>query len=195
MFRHFFYSAVLLLLVVMMCCGSEGAHAVQSNLKDAQMPQWADIFVPQTTLLLPRDGGTSEKKWDSFASPSLVSAGGVMAAFAEGHISSKDESGKSSEPSSDAVAWYIDSAWDWSTLVAEVKKDARKAQTVLGKAEGTDRLDVVLRPTTTTKGNKVFLLAGSSEASNVSGSWSHGGLKLKLVVGDVTKPTDNKQSG
>ncbi|ESS62714.1 trans-sialidase [Trypanosoma cruzi Dm28c] len=39
------------------------------------------------------------------------------------------------------------------------------------------------------KDNKVFLLVGSSVSSNVSESWKEGGLKLKLVVGEVTKPS------
>ncbi|KAF8299981.1 putative trans-sialidase [Trypanosoma cruzi] len=199
MSRRVFYSAVLLLLllVMWMCCGPCEAAAASTgeNSVNARLPRRFDLFVPQTTVLLPRGGVNSEKKWNSFASPSLVSAGGVIAAFAEGHPSSKESNNASSEPSSDAVAWYIDSAWDWSTLVAEVKKSTWQAHTVLGKADGTERFDVVLRPTTTTKDNKVFLLAGSSDASNVNGSWSHGGLKLKLVVGDVRKPTDSEQGG
>ncbi|EKG08613.1 trans-sialidase, putative, partial [Trypanosoma cruzi] len=39
------------------------------------------------------------------------------------------------------------------------------------------------------KGNKVFLLVGSTALSYVNGSWEEGSLELKLVVGDVTKPT------
>ncbi|RNC36673.1 trans-sialidase-like protein [Trypanosoma cruzi] len=198
MSRRVFASTVLLLLVVMwMCCGPCEAAAASTgeNSVNARLPQRFDLFVPQTTVLLPRGEGNSEKRWDSFASPSLVSAGGVIAAFAEGHLSSKNEDNKSTEPFSDAVAWYIDAAWDWSTLAAEVKKSTWQAHTVLGKADGTERFDVVLRPTTTTKDNKVFLLAGSSVSSNVNESWIHGGLKLKLVVGDVTKPTDSEQSG
>ncbi|KAF8292212.1 putative trans-sialidase, Group II [Trypanosoma cruzi] len=198
MSRRVFTSAALHLLVVMwMCCGPCEAAAASTgeNSVNARQPQRFDLFVPQKTVLLPRGGGNSEKKWDSFASPSLVSAGGVIAAFAEGHLSSKNKDNKSTEPSSDAVAWYIDSAWEWPTLVGEAKKSTWQAHTVLGKADGKERFDVVLRPTTTTKDNKVFLLAGSSVASNVNGSWTHGGLKLKLVVGDVRKPTDSEQSG
>ncbi|KAF5221931.1 hypothetical protein ECC02_005101 [Trypanosoma cruzi] len=198
MSRHVFYSTVLYLFVVWVCCGPCESAAVLTgeNSVKARLPQRFDLFVPQKTVLLPRGGGTSEKKWDSFASPSLVSAGGVIAAFAEGHLSSKNENGKLIKPfSSDAVAWYIDSAWDWSTLVGEVNKSTWQAHTVLGKADGKERFDVVLHPTTTTKDNKVFLLAGSSDVSIVNESWSHGGLKLKLFVGDVRKPTDSEQSG
>ncbi|RNC35084.1 trans-sialidase, partial [Trypanosoma cruzi] len=126
MSRRVFYSAVLLLLllVMWMCCGPCEAAAASTgeNSVNARLPRRFDLFVPQTTVLLPRGGVNSEKKWNSFASPSLVSAGGVIAAFAEGRPSSKESNNASSEPSSDAVAWYIDSAWDWSTLVAEVKK-------------------------------------------------------------------------
>ncbi|EKF27202.1 trans-sialidase, putative, partial [Trypanosoma cruzi marinkellei] len=93
------------------------------------------------------------------------------------------------------VAGYIDTAWNWSTLVGEVKKDTWRAHAVLGAADGTNRVGFLHRPTTATKGNRVFLLAGNSKASNVGGSWREGGLDLKLVVGDVRKPTGAEPSG
>ncbi|RNC40142.1 trans-sialidase, partial [Trypanosoma cruzi] len=80
-------------------------------------------------------------------------------------------------------------------LLARSIKDTWRAHTVLGAAEGRESLGVVLRPTTITKGNRVFLLAGGSDVSYEGGCWSEGGLELKLVVGDVTNPTGGKQSG
>ncbi|EKF38031.1 trans-sialidase, putative [Trypanosoma cruzi marinkellei] len=197
MSRRVFPAAVLLLLVVMViCCNTGGAVAADEASKsvDEQSLRRIDLFVPNQTLVRPRSRVNSWKKWGSFASPSLVSAGGVIAAFAEGHISFKNESVKLSEFSSDAVAWYIDAKWNWSTVVAKFKKAARKPQNVLDKAEKTERLDVVLRPTTVTKDNKVFLLVGSSDASDVNGSQGDGGLKLKLVVGEVTTSKEKRPS-
>ncbi|EKF38844.1 trans-sialidase, putative [Trypanosoma cruzi marinkellei] len=160
------------------------------------LPQGVNLFVPQTTLVRPKDGIVPATTRDSFASPSLVSAGGVMAAFVEGHMDAEYQGGQLSKAfSSDVVAGYIDSAWNWSTLVGEVKKDTWRAHTVLGAAEGEEGLGVVLRPTTTTKGNEVFLHAGSSDVSYEGGCWREGGLELKLVVGDAANPTGGRQSG
>ncbi|RNC32491.1 trans-sialidase, partial [Trypanosoma cruzi] len=209
MSRRVFTSAVLLLFVVLMCCGGAATAEVGSN-GDASTPsgstltgvitaegstsggveglQRVDLFVPQTTQVLPKKGTESGRR-DSFVSPSLVSAGGVIAAFAEGHINAKPPHNESTKPSSDVVAEYIDSAWEWPTLVEKVGKGTRSAHTVLGKAEGEGSLDVVRHPTTTMKGNKVFLLVGSTALSPVNGSWKEGSLELKLVVGEVTKPS------
>ncbi|KAF5215147.1 hypothetical protein ECC02_012179 [Trypanosoma cruzi] len=209
MSRRAFTSAVLLLFVVLMC-GSGAATAQVENNADAstpygsaltgaitaegiasggvELPQGVDLFVAQTTQVQPKKGTDSSRR-DSFVSPSLVSAGGVIAAFAEGHINAKNSPTGSTKPSSDVVAEYIDSAWEWPTLVGEVGNETWRAHTVLGKAEGKERLDVVHHPTTTTKGNKVFLLVGSTALSPVNGSWKEGSLELKLVVGEVTKPS------
>ncbi|KAF5215476.1 hypothetical protein ECC02_011830 [Trypanosoma cruzi] len=209
MSRRVFTSAVLLLLVVLMCCGGAATAEVGIN-GDASTPsgstltgviagegstsggveglQRVDLFVPQTTQVLPKKGTESGRR-DSFVSPSLVSAGGVIAAFAEGHINAKPPHNESTKPSSDVVAEYIDAAWEWPTLVEKVGKGTRSAHTVLGKAEGKGSLDVVHHPTTTMKGNKVFLLVGSTALSPVNGSWKEGSLELKLVVGEVTKPS------
>ncbi|KAF8283439.1 putative trans-sialidase, Group II [Trypanosoma cruzi] len=208
MSRRVFASAVLLLFVL--CCDRGAATAQVENNADAstsgpaltgtitaegsasggvEVPQGVDLFVPQTTQVLPKKGTTESGRRDSFVSPSLVSAGGVIAAFAEGHINAKKPPTESTKPFSDVVAEYIDSAWEWSTLVEEVKKKEWSAHTVLGKAEGKEGFDVVRHPTTIAKGDKVFLLAGSTALSYVNGSWEEGSLELKLVVGDVTKPT------
>ncbi|RNC53508.1 trans-sialidase-like protein [Trypanosoma cruzi] len=215
MSRRVFDYTVLLLFVVLVCCGGAataqvGNNAVASTPSGSTLtgaitaegsasggverPQRVDLFVPQTTQVLPKTGTGSSRR-DSFVSPSLVRAGGVIAAFAEGRINAKYAAdGKSTKPSSDVVAGYIDSAWEWPTLVEKVKKEEWSAHTVLGKAEGKDRLDVVHHPTTTMKDNKVFLLVGSTDLSDVNGDWKEGSLELKLVVGEVTNPTDSEQS-
>ncbi|KAF5213606.1 hypothetical protein ECC02_013861 [Trypanosoma cruzi] len=92
---------------------------------------------------------------------------------------------------SDVVAEYIDSSWDWSTLVGAVRESTWKPQTVLGTTDGANnRVGILLNPTTTMKGNKVFLLAGSVDVHNESGgNWKEGRFELKLVVGDVAKPS------
>ncbi|EKG03024.1 trans-sialidase, putative [Trypanosoma cruzi] len=195
MSRRVFTSAVLLLLVVMICCSGTATAQVEkatdastsgSALTDAitaegsasggvEGLQGVDLFVPQTTQVLPKTGTTESGRRDSFVLPSLVSAGGVIAAFAEGHINVKyTADGKSTKPSSDVVAEYIDSAWEWFTLVEKVEKDTWRAHTVLGKAEEKGSLDVVRHPTTIAKGDKVFLLVGSTALSDVNGSWKEG---------------------
>ncbi|RNF02470.1 trans-sialidase [Trypanosoma cruzi] len=91
MSRRVFDSTILLLLVTTMCCDTCGATAAKENdgksdLRSAEELQWVNLFVPQTTPVLPEGGGTPGTKRDAFVSPSLVSAGGVLAALAEGHI-------------------------------------------------------------------------------------------------------------
>ncbi|EKF38881.1 trans-sialidase, putative, partial [Trypanosoma cruzi marinkellei] len=216
MSRRVFTFAVLLLFVLI-CCGTCGAATTQvetnavgstsgSPLTGAiggegsasggvKELQRVDLFVPQTTQVLPKNNTGSSKR-DTFLSPSLVSAGGVIVAFAEGHMNIKSVSDKPNKPSSDVVAEYIDATWNWSTLAGEVKNETWRAHTVLGKAEGTGSLDVVLRPTTTMKGNKVFLLVGGSVFSDVDKDWTEGRLELKLVVGEVTNSSaDGGPSG
>ncbi|ESS60331.1 hypothetical protein TCDM_12147 [Trypanosoma cruzi Dm28c] len=201
MSRRVFDSAVLL-LVTTMCCATCGATAARENdgnsdLRSVEELQKVDLFVPQTTPVLPEGGGTPGTKRDAFASPSLVSAGGVLAAFARGEIDAQYAvDGKVIKPtSSDIVAGYIDSSWDWFTLVEKVSGSTWKAHTVLDTTDGTNRVGDVFNPTTTTKGNKVFLLAGSYDMLNESGRWKRDSLDLKLVVGDVTKPTASEPSG
>ncbi|EKF26285.1 trans-sialidase, putative, partial [Trypanosoma cruzi marinkellei] len=166
-----------------------------------------DLFVPNQTLVLPKKGtasetreNTSETKRDSFVSPSLVSAGGVIAAFAEGHIHAQPPAdGNLSKPiSSDVVAGYLDAKWNWSALVGKVNSSTWKAHSVLSTTDATNnnRVGVFYNPTTTTKGNKVFLLAGSLGELKGSGEQrKRENLGLKLVVGDVREPTGSEPSG
>ncbi|RNC38952.1 putative trans-sialidase [Trypanosoma cruzi] len=94
-----------------------------NGLINVEMPQGVDLFVAQTTLVQPKDGIVPVTTRDSFVSPSLVSAGGVIAAFAEDQMDAEYQCAQLSRPFfSDVVAGYIDSAWDWSTVVGEVNK-------------------------------------------------------------------------
>ncbi|PWV16414.1 putative trans-sialidase, Group II [Trypanosoma cruzi] len=204
MSRHLFASAALL-LVVMMCCGTCGAAAAggnngKSDLRNFLKLQRVDLFVPNKTQVLPKGGGTPGTKRDSFVSPSLVSAGGVIAAFAEGHTNAKvrtnaqKDGAKLITPSySDVVAGYIDSAWNWTTLVGKVNQSSWRAHTVPTGADGQKLLGGVHHPTTTTKGNKVFLLGGV-EFFNEHESVIWDSLHLTLVVGTVTNSTGGKPS-
>ncbi|EAN87246.1 trans-sialidase, putative, partial [Trypanosoma cruzi] len=152
MSRHVFTSAVLL-LVVMMYCSAGASNAVTSNSGNAQLPQGVDLFVPQTTQVVPKGGTSQETMRDSFVSPSLVSAGGVIAAFAEGRVYTVNAGRQNEKTSSDVVAGYIDSSWDWSTLVGKVNGSTWKANTVLSTTDGADnRVNFFYHPTTTTKG-------------------------------------------
>ncbi|RNC52884.1 trans-sialidase, partial [Trypanosoma cruzi] len=83
MSRRVFTSAVLLLLFVMTCCGRGAASADGLAPGGVQLPQWVDIFVPEKTQVLPKEGSESGVK-KAFAAPSFVNAGGVMVAIAEG---------------------------------------------------------------------------------------------------------------
>ncbi|RNC34768.1 trans-sialidase [Trypanosoma cruzi] len=117
MSRRVITSAVLLLVVMGMCCNTVQSVVVSNSGRGV------DPFVPQTTLVQSEDGTVPVTTRDSFASPSPVSAGGVIAAFAEGHTDAEYQGGQLSEPfSSDVLARCIDSAWDWSTVVGEVNK-------------------------------------------------------------------------
>ncbi|KAF8280596.1 putative trans-sialidase, Group II [Trypanosoma cruzi] len=202
MSRRVFASAVpLLLLVVWMCCATCGATSAneedgKNDLINIQNLQRVDLFVPQKTLVQPKDGIVPGTPRDLFVSPSLASAGGVIAAFAEGHINAEYQDGQRIKLfSSDVVAEYIDSVWDWPTLVEKVNEGTWRAHTVLDKVEGKDRVGVLFHPTTITKGNKVFLLVGSSDVLYENEEWGRVDLELTLVVGDVTPSTRGEPGG
>ncbi|EAN84281.1 putative trans-sialidase, Group II [Trypanosoma cruzi] len=195
-FRDVFAFAVLLLLIVMMCCGTYGAAAAggnngKSDLRNIYKLQGVDLFVSRKTLVLPKEGNNSGTPRDSFVSPSLVSAGGVIAAFAEGHVKAKNTADAQSITHfySDVVAGYIDSAWNWTTLVDNINKSTWGAHIVLTAADGQKRLNVMLNPTTIAKGDKVFLLSEGSLWFNLSENNFWDRFDLKLVVGTVTNST------
>ncbi|KAF5217174.1 hypothetical protein ECC02_009981 [Trypanosoma cruzi] len=201
MSRHVFTSAVLLLVVVTMCCGTCGAAAAggnngKSGLINIHKLRGVDLFVPQTTLVLPKEGTAAGTPRDSFVTPSLVSAGGVIAAFAEGHTNAQEDDAQSvTHFYSDFVAGYIDSAWNWTTLVDKVNQSTWRAHTVLTAAEAKEKSLVVFRqPTTIAKGNKVFLLSEGSIWSYLRGNFYWDRLDLKLVVGTVTNSTGGEPS-
>ncbi|RNC61105.1 trans-sialidase [Trypanosoma cruzi] len=148
MSRHVFTSVVLLLLlVIMMCCGSGGAHAVESKPGAVQLPQWVDIFVPNKTQVLPKNGTGETGVKEAFAAPSLVRAGGVMVAFAEGFLEYNGHHEKLFGTCySDIVAGYIKAAETWPSIVAEIAKKEWRADTVLGSRNGDDRLCVFFGP-------------------------------------------------
>ncbi|EKF98607.1 hypothetical protein TCSYLVIO_010493, partial [Trypanosoma cruzi] len=64
-----------------------------SGLINVELLQGVDLFVPQTTLVQPKGGIVPVTTRDLFASPSLVSAGGVIGAFAEGHMNAEYQGG------------------------------------------------------------------------------------------------------
>ncbi|RNC34741.1 trans-sialidase [Trypanosoma cruzi] len=82
MSRRVFASAVLLLLFLVVCCGSGAAHAVESRSGYVQLPQWVALLAPQKTQAVTKKESGIGVKF-AFHTPSLVSAGGVMVAFAE----------------------------------------------------------------------------------------------------------------
>ncbi|KAF5225344.1 hypothetical protein ECC02_001522 [Trypanosoma cruzi] len=205
MSRRLFTSAALL-LVVMMCCGTCGAAAAggnngKSGLRNFRKLQRVDLFVPQKTQVLPKGTTSPETKRLSFVSPSLVSAGGVIAAFAEGRVYAEYHTNAPKEGAqliksfhSDVVAGYIDSAWNWSTLVDKVNQSRWKTHVVLTAADGKKRFGGTLNPTTIAKGDKVFLLAESPGLSSVNDNLIRDSLHLTLVVGAVTNSTGGEPS-
>ncbi|KAF5226007.1 hypothetical protein ECC02_000937 [Trypanosoma cruzi] len=196
MSRPVFASAVLLLLVVMMCCGPcDAADVVGSKSGDVQLPQWVDIFLPNKTQVVAKNGSASGVKF-VFISPSLVSAGGVMIAVAEGRTKYNDPHKSGWLDSSEVVAGYINAAGTWPSIVAEIAKTEWRAHTALGSWNGKDHVSVWYWPTTIAKDNKVFLLVGGYEETYNYDyeTWAMDDWDIQLVVGEVTQATDIKHS-
>ncbi|EAN85906.1 trans-sialidase [Trypanosoma cruzi] len=127
--RRVFNSTVLLLLVVMMCCGScDAADVVGSNSRNAQLPHTVDLFLPNKTQVVAKNGSACGVKF-AFVSPSLVSAGGLMISVAEGRAKYNDPHKSGWLDSSDIVAGYIDAAGTWPSIVAETTKTEWRAHT------------------------------------------------------------------
>ncbi|RNE99322.1 trans-sialidase, partial [Trypanosoma cruzi] len=94
-----------------------------SGLINVEVPRGVDLFVPRTALLQPKDWSVPVTERDSFVSPSLVCAGGVIAVFFESYMDAEYQCGQLIiSLSSGVVAEYIDYAWNWSTVVGEVNK-------------------------------------------------------------------------
>ncbi|EKF28247.1 trans-sialidase, putative, partial [Trypanosoma cruzi marinkellei] len=204
MSRRVFTSAVLLpLLIVMMCCGICGATPAieevgKNDLINIQKLQSVNLFVPQKTPVLPKEGGGEGTRRNSFVSPSLVSAGGVMAVIAEGfmpHVSSGGT--KLQALQSDIVAVHLNSSWGLASLVAEVDNGTLRAHTVFRTAKERDFVGIASSPKTVSQGNKVFLIVGSHKLKHDTSdnSWTPGDLDVQLVVGEATQSPDGKPSG
>ncbi|PWV04871.1 putative trans-sialidase [Trypanosoma cruzi] len=197
MSRRLFTFALLLPLVVMMCCGSGGAAAVGSVSEDEHLSKWVDIFVPNKTQVLAGEDDSKSGVGVSFASPSLVSAGGVMAVLAEGIISYNPSSATESFVyHSDIVAGYVNAAESWPSLVAEINDGTWRAHTVLSTVNEERHVGIARFPTTIAKGNKLFLLVGSyiMMQDTKDDFWKLGGTDIQLVQGEATKSTEGKQS-
>ncbi|RNE97570.1 trans-sialidase, partial [Trypanosoma rangeli] len=186
----FSFSVLLLLCVLLICCDSTAVHAQGNEQKVAQLQRGVDLFVPHQTVV--ETQGENQKR-DSFFSPSLASAGGVLVALAEGHT---DFRGPGEEyPSAydaDVVAGYVDSAENWSSFVAKVRANKWKAYNIFNtttQEEHNDRLRYAPRPTTITKGNKVFLLVGGyhQKYDPSSREWIASSQGLDLFVGEATQ--------
>nr|ABQ53588.1 surface protein-2 [Trypanosoma cruzi] len=197
MSRRVFTSAVLLLLVIWICCNTDGAAAVvEGKSGDAPLPHWVDIFLPEKTQVLPKEGSESGVK-KAFAAPSLVSAGGVMVAFAEGFSEyNAHENNPFGIKPYEIVAGYIKAAESWPSIVAEVNASTWRAHTVIGSRNGNDRLCFLYRPTAVARENKVFLLVESDTTryDNVNNTWVKDGWDIQLVEGVATQSTDGVQS-
>ncbi|PBJ76161.1 trans-sialidase [Trypanosoma cruzi cruzi] len=197
MSRRVFTSTVLLLLVVMMCCGTCGAATAEQGKSGAvQLPKWVDIFLPNKTQVLPKEGSETGVR-EAFAAPSLVSAGGVMAVFAEGLFVYKFHGHDffGIKPY-EIVAVYIKAAESWPSIVAEVNAGTWRAHTVIGSRNDDDRLRFLYRPTAVAKDSKVFLLVESDNTryDNVNDAWVKDGWDIQLVVGVATQSKDGVQS-
>ncbi|RNF13578.1 group II trans-sialidase superfamily, partial [Trypanosoma conorhini] len=126
-----------------------------------------------------------------FASSSLVIAGGVLVAFAEGHIDYTDpHSHLVGYTYSNIVAGYIDAAESWAPLVAAIDANQWKAYSVFARTTSqVDRVGRAFFPTTVAKDNKVLLLVGSHYLidDSTESVWTKGDWSLALLVGEATR--------
>ncbi|RNE95507.1 group II trans-sialidase superfamily [Trypanosoma rangeli] len=190
MCRHLFSFSVQLLCVLLICFGSAAVHAERNKPKQMQIPDPADLLVSHRTIV--ETQGQSQTR-DSFAHPSLASAGGVLVAFAKGNIffqHSRDI--QTSVTYSDVVAGHVDSAENWSSFVAKVRAKKWKAYNIFNtttQEEHNDRVRYAVRPTTIAKGNKVFLLVGGyhQKYDLSSKKWIASSQGLDLLVGEATQ--------
>ncbi|RNE95541.1 group II trans-sialidase superfamily [Trypanosoma rangeli] len=189
--RYLFSSAVLLLLCVLLICfGSTAVHAEGNKPKEVQIPDPVDLFVPSQTIV--ETQGQSQTR-DSFVSPSLASAGGVLVALAAGNINFKySKEDRISVDYADVLAGYFDSAENWSSFVAKVNANRWKSHNIFSmsvQVEHKPHVRCVLKPTTVAKGSKVFLLVGGHylKFDPSSKSWIVLLQGLDLLVGEATQ--------
>ncbi|RNE99468.1 group II trans-sialidase superfamily [Trypanosoma rangeli] len=191
MYRHLFsYLVLLLLFVLLICCGSTAVHAERNKPNEIQMPEPVDLFVPRQTIV---ETQGENQLGNSFNSPSLVSAGGVLVALAKSHTSLPD-SGEEQFLAyyADVVAGYIDPAESWSSFAAKVNADKWKAHSIFNMTIPKGRASPVRRarrPTAIAKGNKVFLLVEDYylKYNNSSQNWVASPQDLDLLVGEATQ--------
>ncbi|RNF09295.1 group II trans-sialidase superfamily, partial [Trypanosoma rangeli] len=192
MSRHMFlYSVLLLLCALLVCCGGTAVHAEKrSTPKETQTPEAVDFFVPYRTIV-ETSAGSGTRVF--FVSPSLVSAGGVLVALAKTQARAlSSDKYRTSIVYADVVAGYIDPAENWSSFVAEVSANEWRAYSIFNTTMREEYMSYVIyavRPTTTAKGNKVFLLVGDSyEKYDPSlKKWIKVSQGLDLLVGEATQ--------
>ncbi|RNE95361.1 group II trans-sialidase superfamily [Trypanosoma rangeli] len=190
MCRHLFSFSVQLLCVLLICFGSTAVYAERNKPKEVQIPDPVDLLVPSRTIV--ETQGQSQTR-DSFACPSLASAGGVLVALAEGNIFFQHtRDNQTSVTYADVVAGYVDSAESWSSFVAKVRANEWKAYNIFNtttQEEHNDRVRYAVRPTTVAKGNKVFLLVGGyhQKYDPSSKKWIVSSQGLDLLVGEATQ--------
>ncbi|EKF39487.1 trans-sialidase, putative [Trypanosoma cruzi marinkellei] len=190
MSRRLFYSAVLPLVVVMwMCCNNCGAApAEDSNSRDVQLPERVGVFLPQRTPVLPKEGAGPGEVKDSFNSPSVVSAGGVMVAIAEAWKEFPDPwSPTNVVEDADIVAGYINATEPWSSIAAEITSNKWNAHTVFAREAIKDGLRTAIRPTSLSKGNKLFFIVGSylSTFDSTKQDWVNHDFDISVVTGEA----------
>ncbi|RNE95114.1 group II trans-sialidase superfamily, partial [Trypanosoma rangeli] len=191
MYRHLFsYLMLLLLFVLLICFDSTAVHAERNKPKEIQMPEPVDLFVPRQTIV---ETQGENQLGNSFNSPSLVSAGGVLVALAKSHTS-LPYSGEEQFLAyyADVVAGYIDPAESWSSFAAKVNADKWKAHSIFNTTIPKGRASPVRRarrPTTIAKGNKVFLLVEDYylKYNNSSQNWVASPQDLDFLVGEATQ--------
>ncbi|PWV14140.1 putative trans-sialidase, Group II [Trypanosoma cruzi] len=217
MSRRVFDSTVLLFLVVMVCCGGAATAEVENNADAStpsgsaltgaiagegsasggvERPQQVDLFLPNQTQVVPKNGSESGVR-EAFAAPSLVSAGGVMVAFSESLFGYNVHGrGLIGIRPYEIVAGYITAAESWLSIVAEVNAGTWRAHTVFGSRNSNDRVCFLCRPTAVAKDNKVFLLVGidTTRYESDDDMWVKNGWDIKLVEGVATHSKDGVQS-
>ncbi|RNE94970.1 trans-sialidase, partial [Trypanosoma rangeli] len=190
MCRHLFSFSVLHLCLLLICFGSTAVHAERNKPNEMQIPDPVDLLVPHRTIVEAQ--GQSQTR-ESFAFPSLASAGGVLVVLAESHIAC--EAPHDEDPwviCADIVAGYIDSAENWSSFVDEVRLNKWKAYSVINTATRQwyiPHMRYEVRPTTIAKGSSVFLLVGGhhQKYSPSRKRWIKYSKGLVLLVCEATQ--------
>ncbi|RNC35546.1 trans-sialidase [Trypanosoma cruzi] len=87
-----------------------------------------------------------------------------MAVIAEAFVPLDSSSGKKIQVvESNVFAVYLNSLWGLSSLAAEVDNGTLRAHTVLGTTDEMGSVSTVSSPKSVSRGNKMFLIAGSQK--------------------------------